>query len=64
MRMKCDVEVITGFIGSGKTSFLNGLLENTLVNEEKVLILLMENGETNIEEKFLKNNKIKERINT
>jgi len=58
MRMKCDVEVITGFIGSGKTSFLNGLLENTLVNEEKVLILLMENGETNIEEKFLKNKKI------
>jgi G3E family GTPase len=59
MRMKSDIEIITGFIGSGKTSFMNALIENTLYKDEKVLIVLLENGEKDLENKFEKNNRIK-----
>ncbi|MEG0773488.1 GTP-binding protein [Clostridium sp.] len=47
--MKSDVEIVTGFIGSGKTTFINALLEDTLVKGERVVILQFESGETEIE---------------
>jgi G3E family GTPase len=48
MKIKTEIEVVTGFLGSGKTSFINALLKNTLVNGERVLILQCEAGEKTI----------------
>lgn len=52
MRMKADVEIVTGFIGSGKTSFVNALIQNTIVDKEKIVIIQCETGETIVEEKL------------
>jgi G3E family GTPase len=49
MRIKTEIEIVTGFLGSGKTSFINALLKNTLVRGEKVLIVQCEAGEKNIQ---------------
>jgi G3E family GTPase len=48
MKIKTEIEIVTGFLGSGKTSFINALLKNTLVNKEIVLIIQCEAGEKNI----------------
>lgn len=45
---KTEVEIVTGFLGSGKTTFINALLKNTLSTGEKVLIVQYETGETQI----------------
>jgi G3E family GTPase len=50
--MKADIEIVTGFIGSGKTTFINALLEDTLQKNENLMVLQFENGEMEIEEKF------------
>lgn len=57
--MKTDIEIVTGFIGSGKTTFINALLEHTLGKEEKVLIIQLESGAGDIEEKFIKNKNVR-----
>jgi G3E family GTPase len=59
MAMKSDVEVITGFIGSGKTSFLNALIEGTLHKDERIVIIFLESGETELDERLMKHNQIK-----
>lgn len=56
MRMKADIEIVTGFIGSGKTSFINELIQDTLVDSEKIVIILCETGETQLEQ-IVKNDK-------
>ncbi len=48
--LKIDVEVVTGFLGYGKTSFINSLLKESQVDGEKVLIIQMEYGNKNIYE--------------
>lgn len=48
MNIKIHIEIVTGFLGSGKTSFINYLLENTLVPGEKVLVIQQENGNSAI----------------
>jgi G3E family GTPase len=48
MKIKTEIEIVTGFLGSGKTSFINALLKNTLVNGEIILIIQCEAGEKNI----------------
>ena len=58
MGMKIDIEVVTGFLGSGKTSLINALIKNTLVPKEKIVVIQCEKGEKNIEEKILKNSQI------
>ncbi|WP_251860018.1 GTP-binding protein [Clostridium sp. Marseille-Q2269] len=42
--MKSDVEIVTGFIGSGKTSFINLLVDLSLLSKENILIICCENG--------------------
>jgi len=59
MAMKSDVEVITGFIGSGKTSFLNALIEGTLHKDERIVIIFLESGATELDERLMKHNQIK-----
>lgn len=58
MRMKADIEIVTGFIGAGKTSFINALIQNTLINNEKVVIIQCEIGEVQIEENLQKDKRI------
>lgn len=48
MRIKADLEIVTGLLGSGKTFFINTLLESTMVYGEKVLILQEEEGNEEI----------------
>lgn len=48
--MRIEVEVVTGFLGYGKTSFINSLLKESQVKGEKVLIIQMEDGNKKISE--------------
>lgn len=50
MSLKIDVEVVTGFLGYGKTSFINSLLKESQVDGEKVLVIQMEEGNKKIYE--------------
>lgn len=42
--MKIHIEIVTGFLGAGKTSFINSLLSETQVEGEKILIFQLEDG--------------------
>ncbi len=42
---KAQVELVTGFIGSGKTTWLNCYLKLTAVTREKIVILQLEEGQ-------------------
>lgn len=46
--MKIHIEIVTGFLGAGKTTFINSLLSETQVEGEKVLIFQLEHGERKI----------------
>ena len=46
--MKIHIEIVTGFLGVGKTSFINALLAETQVEGEKVLIFQLEQGEKKV----------------
>lgn len=58
MKIKTDIEIVTGLLGSGKTYFINTLLENTMVAKEKVLIIQYESGEQKINPSVYKKGKI------
>ncbi|KGN00187.1 cobalamin biosynthesis protein [Clostridium botulinum] len=58
MKMKCDIEIVTGFLGSGKTSFINALVESTLVKNEKIIIITCENGNTKLNNFIIDNSQI------
>jgi G3E family GTPase len=53
--MKADVEIVTGFLGSGKTSLINILLENTLAKGERTVVVQCEMGVTAIDERWRNN---------
>jgi len=42
---KTQVELVTGFIGSGKTTFISSLLHETSVDDEKIVVLQLEKGQ-------------------
>ena len=50
--MKAKLEVVTGFLGSGKTAFINALIDETIVKGEKVLVIQLEDGQTNVKKSF------------
>jgi G3E family GTPase len=58
MNMKTEIEIVTGFLGSGKTFFIDNLLENTLVPGEIVLIVQCEVGEKGINSSKYQKNKV------
>ena len=35
--MKLKLDIVTGFLGSGKSVFINNLINETVTNDEKVL---------------------------
>jgi G3E family GTPase len=46
--MKCKLEIVTGFLGSGKTSFINSYTKTDCCKNEKLLVILLENGNEKI----------------
>ncbi|MCM8711365.1 hypothetical protein M2651_10045 [Clostridium sp. SYSU_GA19001] len=58
MNIKIELEIVTGFIGSGKTLFINELLNKTLVTGERVLIIQCEDGEKRIKVPDRKKSKV------
>ncbi|MDO5517172.1 MAG: GTP-binding protein [Clostridium sp.] len=48
--MKIDVEIVTGFLGAGKTSFINSLLKESQVEGEKIVVFQLEYGKIQLEE--------------
>lgn len=46
MLIRTRIEIVTGFLSSGKTSLINALLKNTLNKGEKVVVISCEKGET------------------
>lgn len=51
--MKTDIEIVAGFLGSGKTTFIESLIKNTLIPEEKIVVIQCEEGDRklNIQDK-------------
>lgn len=49
------VYLIAGFLDSGKTSFINGILSDGFAMEDRTLLLCCEEGETEYDPKLLKN---------
>jgi G3E family GTPase len=50
VKMKINIEIVTGFLSSGKTTFINSLLNESQVEGEKVLIFQLEQGKMGISE--------------
>ncbi|MDR5587887.1 MULTISPECIES: GTP-binding protein [Clostridium] len=51
--MKIQVEIVTGFLGAGKTSFINSLIKESYVKGEKIIVIQLENGENKISDEVL-----------
>lgn len=49
------VYLITGFLDSGKTSFINGILSDGFAMEDRTMLLCCEEGETGYDPKLLRN---------
>lgn len=48
--MKIHIEIVTGFLGAGKTSFINSLLSESQVEGERTLVFQLEHGEKKIQQ--------------
>ncbi|WP_459476794.1 GTP-binding protein [Clostridium saccharoperbutylacetonicum] len=46
--MKIHIELVTGFLGAGKTSFINSILSESIVEGERILVLQLEHGKKEI----------------
>jgi uncharacterized membrane protein YraQ (UPF0718 family) len=56
--MKTQIDIITGFLGSGKTTFIHNILEKENISTEQIIIIQCEIGETEIESNLLSEKKI------
>ena len=52
------LDVISGFLGAGKTTFIKQLISEKVFESERIVILENEYGEVNIDSKFLGQSKI------
>ncbi len=50
--MKIQVEIVTGFLGAGKTGFINSLIKESYVKGEKIIVIQLENGEEKISDEI------------
>lgn len=48
--MKVGVEVVTGFLGAGKSAFINSLINKTIADKERIVVVTCESGNTKINE--------------
>ena len=53
--MDIPVYLVAGFLDSGKTSFINGILEDGFAREDKTLLICCEEGDEEYEKKALDN---------
>lgn len=51
--MRTKLEIVSGFLGAGKTSFINSYLETELCLEKEILVIVLEKGITNIKKSFV-----------
>lgn len=58
MRIKVNVEIVTGLLESGKTTFINELVKNTLVDGENLIIIQCEVGNQAIDKSILSNKQV------
>lgn len=56
--MKTQIDIITGFLGSGKTTFIHNILEKENISTEQIVIIQCEMGETEIESSLCSEKKI------
>lgn len=55
----CEIEVVTGFLGWGKTSFINSYIDTTSKWDENLIIIENENGKKKLELSELKKRNVK-----
>ncbi|WP_312667849.1 permease [Tissierella praeacuta] len=60
--MRTKVEIITGFLSSGKTSMINSILRGEKDENKKIVIIQCELGEEKIKDEYLHQSIIKESI--
>ena len=53
--MDIPVYLVAGFLDSGKTSFINGILEDGFAREDRTLLICCEEGDEEYEKKALDN---------
>lgn len=46
--MKIEIEIVTGFLSSGKTKFINSMIEGGELEEETIVVIQDEFGESEI----------------
>ena len=51
--MDIPVYLVAGFLDSGKTSFINGILEDGFAREDRTLLICCEEGDEEYEKKAL-----------
>lgn len=54
----CNLEIVTGFLGWGKTSFIKSYMEMTSKWDDNTVILQFENGREKFDDEFLKRRNI------
>ena len=50
--MSIKIEIVQGFLESGKTSFINSMLKNEELKDENIVVILSEYGEKEIDRKL------------
>jgi G3E family GTPase len=58
MLKKIEVELITGFLSAGKTSFLQSFIDMSNKGNSEILIIQCENGRAQLSEEFLNKKKV------
>lgn len=58
MRRKASVEIVTGFLGAGKTTFINSYIDITKQKDEELLIIQLESGKSLISENIIQDKQI------
>ena len=48
--MKVGIDVVTGFLGAGKSAFINSLINKTIADKEDITVVTCEKGNTSINE--------------
>ncbi|QAA30990.1 permease [Clostridium manihotivorum] len=56
--MKTNIILVTGFLGAGKTSFINGLLRESYQHKSRIVVIQKEKGEAVISSEYAKDSSV------